>query len=99
MKRTRRNHGVTFKAQVALAAGKGDKTLAALAEHFRGPPTQITEWTQHLLARASNVFGGTKPTSDTPALKTLHAKIGQLALENDCLEGALIKAGLLSPTR
>jgi transposase-like protein len=99
MKRTRRNHGATFKAQVALAAVKGDKTLAELAEQFRVHPTQITEWKQQLLVRAADVFGGTRPTSDTPDLKTLHAKIGQLALENDFLEHALIKAGLLSATR
>ena len=99
MKRTRRNHGAAFKAQVALAAMKGDKTLAELAEHFGIHPTQITEWKQQLLARAVDVFGGAKPTADTPDLKTLHAKIGQLALENDFLEGALIKAGLLSAKR
>ena len=99
MKRTRRNHGATFKAQVALAAVKGDKTLAELAEHFSVHPTQITEWKQQLLARAADVFGGTTAPSETPDLKTLHAKIGQLALENDFLEGALIKAGLLSAKR
>ena len=99
MKRTRRNHGAAFKAQVALAAMKGDKTLAELAEHFGIHPTQITEWKQQLFARAVDVFGGAKPTADTPDLKTLHAKIGQLALENDFLEGALIKAGLLSAKR
>ena len=84
MKRTRRNHGATLKAQVALAAVNGDKTLAELAEQFRVYPTQITEWKQQLLARAADVFGGAKPTSDTPDLKTLHTKIGQLALEHDC---------------
>lgn len=99
MKRTRRNHRATFKAQVALAAVKGDKTLAELAEQFRVHPTQITEWKQQLLARAADVFRGTRPTSDTPDLKTLHARIGQLALENDFLEHALIKAGLLSAKR
>ena len=99
MTRTRRNHGATFKAQVALAAVKGDKTLAELSEQFHVHPTQVTEWKQQLLARAADVFGGTKPTSDTPDLKTLHAKIGQLALENDFLEHALIKAGLLSAKR
>jgi len=99
MKRTRRNHGATFKAQVALAAVKGDKTLAELSEQFHVHPTQVTEWKQQWLARAADVFGGTKPTSDTPDLKILHAKIGQLALENDFLEHALIKAGLLSATR
>ena len=85
MKRTRRNHGATFKAQVALAAVKGDKTLAELAEQFSVHPTQITEWKQQLLARAADVFGRHSPPSDTPDLKTLHAKIGQLALENDFL--------------
>ena len=99
MKRSRRNHGAAFKAQVALAAVRGDKTLAELAEHFRVHPTQITEWKQQLLARAADVFGGTKATSDMPDLKVLHAKIGQLALENDFLEGALTKAGLLSAKR
>ena len=94
MKRTRRNHGAAFKAQVAFA-----QTLAELATQFGGHPTQITEWKQHLLARAVDVFGGTKTTSDAPDLKVLHAKIGQLALENDFLEGALTKAGLLSAKR
>jgi transposase len=96
MKRTRRNHGATLKAQVALVELKGDKTLADLAEPFQVHPTQITEWKQQLLARAADVFGGTTPTPDTPDLKTLHAKIGQLALENDFLAGALTKAGLRS---
>ncbi len=73
---------------MALAAVKGDKTLAELAEQFRVHPTQITAWKQQLLARAADVCCGTTPTSDPPDLKVLHAKIGQLALENDCLEGA-----------
>jgi len=58
-------------------------------------PNQITEWKRQLLERAADVFGG----ADTPEpvdLAPLHAKIGQLALENDFLEGALTKAGLLS---
>jgi len=83
MKRTRRNHGATFKAQVALAAVKGDKTLAELVEQFSVHPTQITEWKQQLLAQAADVFGGPKPPADTPDLKPLHAKIEQLALDND----------------
>jgi len=99
MKRTRRNHGATFKAQVALAAVKGDKTVAELAEQFHVHPTQITDGKQQLLTRAADVFGGSHPSSDTPDLKTLHAKIGQLTLENDFLEGALTKAGVLSAKR
>ena len=84
MKSTRRNHGAAYEAQIALATVKGDKTLAELAEQFRVHPTPITEWKQHLLARAANVFGGTNPTLDAPDLKALHAKIGQLALGHDC---------------
>lgn len=99
MKRTRRNHGATFKAQVAFAAIKGDKTVAELAEQFGVHPTQITDWKQLLLARAADVFGGAKPSTDAPDLKTLHAKIGQLTLENDFLERALTKAGLRSAKR
>jgi len=99
MKRPRRNHGAEFKAKVALAALKGDKILVELAEQFGIHPTQITEWKQQLLERVADVFGGTKPKADAPDLKVLHAKIGQLTLENDCLEGALTKAGLLSAKR
>jgi transposase len=58
MKRTRRNHAAGFKAKVALAAIKGDKTLAELAEHFDVHPNQISEWKQHLLESAVDVFGG-----------------------------------------
>jgi len=71
-----------------LAAVKGDKTLAELAEQFRVHSTQITEWKQQLLARAADAFGGATLMADTPDLKTLHAKIGQLVLENDFLAGA-----------
>jgi transposase len=95
MKRTRRNHGAAFKPQVALAAVKGDKTLAELSKQFHLHPAQVIEGKQQLLARAADMFDGTNPTSDTPDLKTLHAKIRPLALENDFLEHALIKAGLL----
>src|SRR4029079_10617894 len=99
MKRTRRNHGAAFKAQVALAAVKGDKTLAELAEQLSVHPPQITDWKQQLLDRAADVFGGPHQPADAPDQKTLHAKIGQLTLENDFLEGALTKAGLLSAKR
>ena len=99
MKRTRRNPGATFKAQVAVAAVKGDKTVAELAKQFGVHPTQITDWKQQLWARAADVFGGSRSPSEAPDLKTLHAKIGPLTLENDFLEGALPKAGLLSAKR
>jgi transposase len=101
MKRTRRNHAPGFKAKVALAAIKSDKTLAELAEYFDVHPNQISEWKQQLQESAVDVFIGPKHAKKTtePDLKVLHAKIGQLTLENDFLEGALSKAGWLSAKR
>jgi transposase len=101
-RRTRRNHTPAFKAKVALAAVKGEKTLVELAQLFDVHPNQITIWKAQLLDGAAGVFGsGATGAEGTPAvdLKTLHAKIGELALENDFLSGALSKAGLLSAKR
>lgn len=96
-RRTRRNHTSAFKAKVAMAAIKGDKTMAELAQHFDVHANQITEWKRQLQERAADVFGGGADKQEAgPDLKALHAKIGQLTLENDFLEGALTKAGLLS---
>lgn len=96
-RRPRRNHKPQFKAKVALAAIKGEKTIAELAEQFDVHPNQITQWKTQLLERSADVFdGGDKPTEPPVDVKTLHAKIGQLTLENDFLSGALSKAGLLS---
>lgn len=101
-RRPRRNHTPAFKAKVALAAIKGEMTLAQLAEHFDVHPNQITTWKTQLQEGAADVFGpsGGKGTAQ-PAVdvKSLHAKIGELTLENDFLEGALSKAGLLSARR
>ena len=97
-KRTRRNHSADFKAKVALAALKGDKTIAQLSDQHGVHVSQITAWKEQLLASAANVFGpgGAAPAAPTVDIKSLHAKIGELTLENDFLEGALSKAGLLS---
>src|SRR4051812_46753452 len=101
-RRPRRNHTPAFKAKVALAAIKGDRTLAQLAEQFDVHPNQITSWKAQLEEGASDVFGpGGSNGAATPTfdMKSLHAKIGELTLENDFLEGALTKAGLLSAKR
>jgi transposase-like protein len=101
-KRPRRNHAPAFKAKVALAAIKGEKTLAELAQEFDVHPNQITQWKAQLLEGAAGIFGAearSDPTAPAVDLKTLHAKIGELTLENDFLEGALSKAGLLSAKR
>lgn len=97
-KRSRRTHSPGFKAKVALAAIKGEKTVTELAQQFDVHPNQITTWRSQLLDGAAGVFGQDKAGSAEPVvdLKALHAKIGELALENDFLSGALSKAGLLS---
>ncbi|QHD70249.1 IS3 family transposase [Sphingobium yanoikuyae] len=87
-RRPRRNHSPAFKAKVALAALKGEKTLAELAQQFDVHANQITTWRAQLLEGAAGVFGGesaaenAEPTVD---VKTLHAKIGELTLANDFL--------------
>ena len=89
-KRPRRNHTPAFKAKVALAAVRGDKTLAELAQQFDIHPNQITQWKAQLLDGAAGVFGSEArgeragPAAD---LTVLHAKIGELTLENDFLAG------------
>ena len=101
-RRARRTHSPAFKAKVALAALKGEKTLAELAQQHDVHPNQITAWKAQLAEGAVGVFGsGTAGSPAAPAvdLKVLHAKIGELTLENDLLSGALSKAGLLSAKR
>ena len=91
-RRGRRTLNPAFKA---LAALREDRTMAELCQKFEVHPNQIGDWKRQLLERAAEVFeGGARP--DPVNLAPLHAKIGQLALENDFLEGALSKAGLLS---
>jgi transposase len=99
-RRPRRNHTAAFKAKVALAALKGDKTLAELAQQFDVHPNQITDWKTRLQESAAGVFGEDKAEQQVKVDVTrMQAKIGELTLENDFLETALIKAGLLSAKR
>jgi len=100
-KRARRNHSSAFKAKVALAAIKGDRTLSQLSEQFDVHANQITIWKDQLVEFAAEVFERGSSGKAAPAVdvKTLHAKIGELTLENDFLEAALGKAGLPSAKR
>jgi len=101
-RRPRRNHSPAFKAKVALAAVKGEKTLAELAQQFDVHANQITSWKAQLLDGAAGVFGTdarSEASAPTIDVKTLHAKIGELTLTNDFLSGALSKAGLLGAKR
>ena len=97
----RRNHSAGFKAKATLAAIRGEKTLAELAEQFDVHDNQITQWKSRLLDGAAGVYGETKgtPARELVEVKTLHTKIGALAPEIDFLEGALTKAGLLKARR
>ena len=91
MKRKRRNHLPGFKAKVALAAIKNEKTLAELAEQFDVHPNQISEWKKQLLKQADSVFGSAQEhkSADEARLKELHAKIGELTMDRDFLSKAL----------
>ena len=99
-RRPRRNHSPAFKAKVALAAVKGEKSLAELAAQFDVHANVIKAWRDQLLEGAAGVFGEGKPDTPPPVdVEELHAKIGELTLTNDFLAGALTKAGLLSAKR
>ena len=100
MRRPRRNHSPQFKAKVALAAIRGDKTLAELAEAFDLHANQIVQWKQQAMENMAAAFdkeaGGGVSEAE---LKELHAKIGQLTLENDFLGRAFSKARGLNAKR
>jgi transposase-like protein len=56
MKRTRRNHTAVFKAKVALAAIRGEKTLAELSTQYDVHVNQITQWKSELISRSTEIF-------------------------------------------
>ncbi len=92
MRRPRRNHTAAFKAKVAIAALKGDKTMIELAEKFDVHANQITQWKTQLLDGALGVFmtpAEKREEPSGPTMKDMQAKIGQQALELDFLSGAL----------
>src|SRR5438270_1352357 len=91
-KRTRRTHSPSLKAKVALAAIKGERTISQLADQFDVHQNQITTWKAQLEGGAADVFGlgnGSAPSAPVVDVKALHAKIGELTLENDFLESPI----------
>jgi transposase len=100
-RRVRRTHAPAFKAKVALAAIKGEKTLAELAQQYDVHPNQITAWKAQVTEGVAGIFGSGNAGLEQPVVdvKVLHAKIGELTLEVDFLAGALGKADLLSAKR
>jgi transposase len=98
-RRPRRNHSEAFEAKVALEAIKGEEPLIVIAERFDVHPNQITKWKRQLLDGAA-VFGeDEKATQEGPSIAGLHAKIGELTMENDSLSGALGRMGGTSVKR
>src|SRR5512137_2090639 len=98
-KRPRRNHAPAFKAKVALEALKGEQTIVELAQRYQVHPNQITEWKRQLLEHAADLFSKDRKYDQGPNIKDLHAKIGQLSMENDFLSVALGRMGDASAKR
>ena len=100
-RRPRRNHSPAFNAKVAVAAINCEKTLIELAHDFDVHPNQIKQWRDQLLEGVTGIFGEAGKAEAAPVIdvKSLHAKIGELTLENDFLSGALGKAGLLASAK
>jgi transposase len=100
MRKPRRNHSAKFKAQVALEAIRGEKTIAQIAAHHEVHPTQVTSWKNEVLEHLVGIFGGENSARDEKErIRELHAKIGELTVERDFLEGALGKFPGLSGKR
>ena len=88
----RRSHDAGFKARVALEAVRGERTVSELAAEYGVHPTMIHQWKTALLDGAADIFerGGKKaPEIDEDTARSLHAKIGELAVANDFLSRKL----------
>ncbi len=91
MRRKRRNHSPAFKAKVALAALKGEKTLAQLSSDYDVHVNQLQTWRNQLKENMASLFdtGIEQRKNQDAELKSLQAKIGQLIMENDFLAKVL----------
>jgi len=92
MSKKRRNHKPSFKAKVALAAIRGDKTLGEIASQYQVHVNQVSSWKKIALDDLESLFAGNHAAFDDDAdrkIKELHAKIGELTVERDFLDNAL----------
>ena len=100
MRRPRRNHSAKFKAQVALEAIRGEKTIAEIAAHHEVHPNQVTAWKSEVLQNLAAVFGGNVVADDAKdQIRQLREKVGELTMERDFLRDALGKFPGLSGKR
>jgi putative transposase len=88
MSKTRINYSSSFKAKVALASVRHEKTLSELFSHFHVHPNQIGKWKSHLLEHLETLFqdGRRKKSQEHSELNELYSKIGRLKMENDFLK-------------
>ena len=89
MKNKRRNHSAQFKAKVALAAAKGDKTIAELASQFEIHPNQVTQWKKQLQESLPDIFSRSRQRDRQKRdelTELLYQQIGQLKVELDWLK-------------
>ena len=88
----RRRFTSDFKARVALAALRGDKTIQEIATKHKVHPNQVSVWKRQAVDGLGEVFSngaGTARIDREAEVHDLHAKIGQLTVERDFLAGGL----------
>lgn len=98
MKAKRRRHEPEFKARVAIEALKNLRTIQEIAKEFEIHPVQVSEWKKQMIESASEAFGGSRKSVETDDFEqqreSLHAKIGQQAVEIDFLRKKSKQLGL-----
>jgi len=85
----RKKHSPEFKAKVALAAIKGEKTIAELSSHYQVHSSMIMKWKSALMKNAANAFDSPKSENKDDNTLFLNAKIGELVMERDFLKKTL----------